>query len=202
MTRPGPASVPRAHPPALAWTAHGRFAWILPLLLCFACTSIPRSPAIVDDPLYGHDIVVLIFVRTDCPIANRYAPTIRALNAEHSARGVRFVLVYPDADATTEIINKHRHEFDLPLRALRDPKHIWVERTGVTVTPEVAVFDGARRIAYRGRIDDRFPALGSARSEATVHDLDLVLVAMESSAAPPFSSQLAIGCPINSLGGK
>jgi hypothetical protein len=175
--------------------------WISSLLLCAACAGAPRSnvSSLVEDPLAQPGIVVLVFVRTDCPIANRYAPTIRALDVEHGARGVRFVLVYPDADATYETIARHRDEYDLPSVALRDPRHEWVARTGVTVTPEIAVFDADRRLVYRGRIDDRFPKLGVARADAGVHDLELVLEALEHGEAPVFSSTPAIGCPIPAL---
>ena len=176
-------------------------SWIFAALLCAACASAagPRSTTLVDDPLASPGIVALIFVRTDCPIANRYAPTIRALFEKHAPRGVRFVLVYPDADATPEAIAKHERDYNLPLAVLRDPKHEWVARTGVSVTPEVAVFDATRHIAYRGRIDDRFPLLGVARDEAGVRDLDLALEALERNEAPPSSSEPAIGCPIPEL---
>ena len=174
---------------------------ILSLFFCAACASSPDSSALalLEDPLAEPGIVTLIFVRSDCPIANRYAPTIRELQAEHAARGVRFVLVYPDADATAEVIARHRDEYDLPPAALRDPLHEWVARTGVSVTPEVAVFDAQRRLVYRGRIDDRFPMLGAARAQAEVRDLDLVLDALERGEAPEFTTRPAIGCPIPTL---
>ena len=38
--------------------------------------------------------VILIFVRTDCPISNRYAPTIQQLSVEYAAKA-SFWLVYP-----------------------------------------------------------------------------------------------------------
>ncbi len=174
-------------------------SWISSVLFCAACVSAPAAPTIVEDPLAEPGVVVLIFVRTDCPIANRYAPTMRELFAQHSARGVHFVLVYTDVDATADVIAQHQREFELPMSALRDPSHAWVARTGVSVTPEVAVFDAARHLAYHGRIDDRFPLLGVARAAAGVHDLDLVLLALERGDAPPFSSRPAIGCPIPEL---
>ncbi|MEO6711488.1 MAG: redoxin family protein, partial [Planctomycetota bacterium] len=148
-----------------------RSTWIWIALFAASCASPPPAsvPTMVEDPLAGPGVVVLIFVRIDCPISNRYAPAIRELAAEHGARGVRFVMVYADLDATPEAIARHQREFDLPPRVLRDPEHAWVARTGVSVTPEVAVFDAAHRLSYRGRIDDRFPMPGVARDEARVH---------------------------------
>jgi hypothetical protein len=39
---------------------------------------------------------VLVFVRTDCPISNRYAPELRRLQDRFAPRGMAFWLVYPD----------------------------------------------------------------------------------------------------------
>src|SRR6516165_7983674 len=43
----------------------------------------------------GH-LLVLLFVRTDCPISNRYAPTIQNLSEKFHHKAY-FWLVYPDA---------------------------------------------------------------------------------------------------------
>src|SRR5216684_3808584 len=51
-------------------------------------------------------VVVLIFVRTDCPISNRYAPTIQKLSTERADRAA-FFLVYPSRKETAEAIRKH-----------------------------------------------------------------------------------------------
>jgi len=55
-------------------------------------------------------VVVLLFVRTDCPISNRYAPAIQKLSEEFHDRA-NFWLVYPDAAESPELIRAHRAEF-------------------------------------------------------------------------------------------
>src|SRR3984893_5586369 len=74
-----------------------------------------RSPAAaVDlsgaptDPLQGAagKVVVLVFVRTDCPISNRYAPTVQHLSAQYAGKAA-FWLVYPDKAETAEAIRTH-----------------------------------------------------------------------------------------------
>ncbi len=62
------------------------------LLIC-ACAGAPPTAATlapVQDPLALSAVAVLISVRVDCPIANRYAPTVRALAEQHATRGARF----------------------------------------------------------------------------------------------------------------
>ena len=39
---------------------------------------------------------VFVFVRTDCPISNRYAPEIKRLHERYRDQGVAFDLVYVD----------------------------------------------------------------------------------------------------------
>src|SRR5438105_13666008 len=70
-------------------------------------------------------VVVLIFVRTDCPISNRYAPTIQQLSARYS-RVTAFWLVYPSKTDSMEAIRKHDREFGYGIPALRDPQRLLV----------------------------------------------------------------------------
>ena len=50
---------------------------------------------------------VLLFVQTDCPISNRYAPTIARLHARFEPQGVAFYLVYPDRREDADAIRRH-----------------------------------------------------------------------------------------------
>jgi hypothetical protein len=147
----------------------------------------------------GAKAVVFIFTRPDCPISNRYAPEVRRLNASFAPEKVKFWLVYPEADTPPDSIRRHVEEYDYNCGALRDPRHELVKATGVSVTPEAAVFvfnrSGARMI-YRGRIDDRYAAFGKHRPAPTAHDLEDVLNAVVKGAAVEFKTTPAVGCYI------
>lgn len=114
---------------------------------------------------------VFLFVRTDCPISNRYAPEVRRLRDAFAPQGVVFWMIYPDPDETPAAIRQHLEDYKFGAAALRDTRHALVKSTGVSVTPEAAVFKGSSMV-YRGRIDDRYADLGKMRSEATTHDLE------------------------------
>src|SRR5580765_1140354 len=86
-------------------------------------------------------------------------------------KGVRFWLVYPNPTDTPALIRAHLKAFAYPDIALRDPDHALVKVAHPTVTPEAAVFDARGTLVYRGRIDNRFVALGQERPSATRHDL-------------------------------
>ncbi len=120
---------------------------------------------------------VLLFVRTDCPITNRYAPELARIGREFAGRNVEFWLVYPDPSETAAAIERHQAEYHLPGTPLRDPQHVLVKRAEATISPQAAVFDRAGKLVYSGRIDDRYVAFGKARAEARTHDLEAAISA-------------------------
>jgi hypothetical protein len=140
--------------------------------------------------------IVFIFISNDCPISNRYAPEIRRVQEAFVRLGVKFWLVYPDADTSSDLIRTHLKEYRLPLEALRDPQHGLVRLSQVRVTPEAAVFLPGRRLVYHGRIDNRYADLGKERPEATEHDLQTVLEAILQAKPVPYSTAKAVGCYI------
>jgi peroxiredoxin len=153
------------------------------------------------EPLQATDAkaIVFILIRTDCPISNRYAPEIRRLYSKFGKSGVRFWMVYPDPDESSEIIRNHIKEYQYSLNPLRDPEHKLVKLTGAQVTPEAAVFLPSGSLVYRGRIDDRYVAIGKARSEPTVRDLEQVLDAVLEGKEVTSRTTAAIGCFIPDL---
>jgi thiol-disulfide isomerase/thioredoxin len=147
-------------------------------------------------------VVVLIFVRTDCPISNRYAPEIKRLAAKYASPKVDFWLVYPNADESAEAVRRHLKDYGYELGALRDPRHALVKLTGVSVTPEAAVFVRGEAAqpgvpVYRGRIDDRFVAFGKMRPEPTTRDLEEVLDALRQDKQVAPRRTAAVGCFIS-----
>src|ERR1043165_7784177 len=54
---------------------------------------------------------VVVFVTTECPVANRYAPEIQRICAAYSPKGVDCLLIYEDVGVTVDAVRKHRAEF-------------------------------------------------------------------------------------------
>lgn len=150
------------------------------------------------NPLAGGEVpaTVLLLMRTDCPISNRYAPEVKRLYAQFAPRGVTFWRVYPDADETAEQIRHHGEAYGYPFAALYDPEHALVERMAAVVTPEAAVFDAAGELVYSGRIDNWYEAFGHARPEPTERDLREALEAVLAGRPVARPRVEAIGCTI------
>jgi thiol-disulfide isomerase/thioredoxin len=141
---------------------------------------------------------VLVFVRTDCPISNRYAPTLQQLQTEYAGR-VAFWLVYPDKDESPAKIRKHLQEYGYAIPALQDPGRELVKLSQAQITPEVAVFGANRKLAYHGRIDNWYENIGRVRAAPTTHELRDALQELLAGNAPKVASARAVGCSITDL---
>jgi hypothetical protein len=152
------------------------------------------------DPISTDSVgTVLIFVRTDCPVSNRYAPTLRRICKTYTGRDIRFFLVYPNPDVTPPEIRKHMTEYSYPCPALRDPEHTLVRRAGAKITPEAAVFTRDGELVYRGRIDNQYVDFGKYRPKPTRADLEEALDAVLTGKRVTFRETEAIGCLIEDL---
>ena len=143
-------------------------------------------------------LVVLLFIRTDCPISNRYAPTIRKLHEKFRGKA-DFWLVYPDAGESAGRIRTHDEQFHFVIPALRDVHRDLVKRSHATITPEAAVFDSAGKLVYHGRIDDWYEDFGRPRAAPTTQELDnAIRNTLDGKPTVPDHAN-AVGCYISDL---
>jgi hypothetical protein len=138
----------------------------------------------------------MIFVLPDCPIANSYAPEIGRLHAWLAERNIPLYLAYVDSEMTDDAAMQHAKDYALNLPALVDRKHEWARRAGATRTPEAVLFSSSGEIMYRGRIDDRYAALGKRRPEATEHFLKDAVEDLLAGRSVKQPRTEAVGCPI------
>jgi AhpC/TSA family. len=143
-------------------------------------------------------VVALLFVRTDCPISNRYAPLLQKMSEKFRGRA-DFWLVYPDRGETASQIKAHLQAYHYSIAAVRDTDHALVRRAQATITPEAAVFDSSGRLLYHGRIDNWYEDFGRSRPAATSHELDdAISSAIAGKPIHPDHAN-AVGCYISDL---
>lgn len=142
---------------------------------------------------------VVLFVATDCPISNRYAPKVKRIYNRFKDDAIPFYLVYTRPDESFEEIQKHLNDFEYPMTALIDKQRQLTEYTGAQVTPEAVVFDAKGEMIYRGRIDDRFEDFGLSRQESTTHELEDVMALIADGKTQDFHEEIAVGCYIVEL---
>jgi hypothetical protein len=141
--------------------------------------------------------IVFLFSSVDCPVSNRYAPVVQRLYETYAAQGVAFWMVYPNPSDTPAAIKDHLKAFSYPVHALRDPHHELAKLAQAVVTPEAALFDRNRHLAYHGRLDDRYVSLGVERPVPTTHDLADAIAATLAGRPVRAATAPAVGCYIS-----
>ncbi len=200
-------------------------SYFLHLLICIPALVIPGTQASTQDKkapakdapektlilrdLSGKDhrpladpkvkAAVLIFMLSDCPVANGYSPEIKRLCDDYGERGVRFYLIHVDPDLSAADAGKHAKEYGLTCPIVLDGKHQLVRQAGATRTPECAVFVPGSERKYLGRIDDIYASPGVRRAEPTTRDLRLALDALLAGRAVANPVTEVIGCYIPTL---
>ena len=152
------------------------------------------------DPLASNSgkVVVLVFVRQDCPVSGRYAPTIQQISAHHQ-KDTQFYLVFPDKSDSSAAIRKYMHDFRYSIPALRDSSHQLVKLSHAHVTPEAAVFNAKGALVYHGRIDNLYESFGHARPAPTTHEMQDAIQAALAGRLPSLTETASVGCYISDL---
>jgi hypothetical protein len=178
--------------------------WSLPtaLLLAFAACAAesgdrggrggPEARDVVL-PVSAGMVHVVVFTSHECPIANAYAPTLRDLARRWPPTAVRWFVVHVDAALAAADAARHAAEYELPGTVLLDPAQRLAAELGATRTPEAAVVTPAG-LAYRGRIDDQWRALGARVPTATEHDLADAIEAVLAGRTPSPPRGPTVGC--------
>jgi peroxiredoxin len=132
-------------------------------------TDIRALPRTLDD-FGAKKAYVLVFTNTTCPVAQRYLPTLQAMEKEFRDKDVQFVAVNAATEDTLVAMATQAVKYDVEFPFVKDFDGLCAKALGVTRTPEAVVLDAEKRICYRGRIDDQFRLRG-VRKEPTTRDL-------------------------------
>ncbi len=138
--------------------------------------------------------VVLVFLDTACPVATRYVPTLNKLHAEAEAGGVALYGVLSNPAITWQTSADFVDEFRITFPVILDSTGDLALRLGPRVMSEAFAISTAGRVVYRGRIDDRFAAVGKLRMRIDSHDLHNVIETLASGdQSEPYATE-AVGC--------
>ncbi|HWB20114.1 MAG TPA: redoxin family protein [Phycisphaerales bacterium] len=138
----------------------------------------------------------VMFLMTDCPICNTYAPEIARIIDAYSRNTIHFSIVYVDDHISTQKARTHAKDHGLSATILLDDSHQLSKAVGATVAPEVAVVSADGDILYRGRIDDLYVDYGKKRMTASTHELRDALDAIGSGHTVSVARTTAVGCYI------
>jgi thiol-disulfide isomerase/thioredoxin len=140
--------------------------------------------------------LVVVFIGNGCPTVRAYEERLTDLHQRYSAHGVQFIAVNANNphlspfDTHAEMVTR-AGEAELPFPYLKDQDGTMARSFGAVSTPHAFVFDGERRLRYRGRIDDARIA-----ESVTTRDLDVALAALLDGRRPPVETTDPFGCSI------
>ncbi len=142
-------------------------------------------------------ILIIIFSCNHCPYVQAYEERIIAIQNDYSSKGIRIAAVNSNDDSQYEddsfegmIKRSAFKNFNFPY--LRDDEQTVAESFGASHTPEIFVFDGKRKLAYHGKIDDNWKEPEKVKNRYLREALDEILEGKEVSVPETFS----IGCTI------
>jgi peroxiredoxin len=104
----------------------------------------------------GKKAIVIVFVGTECPIANLYFPTLVQMHRAYNDKGVQFLAINSNDQDSAADVAAHARERKIPFPVLKDTKHKAADALGARRTPEAFLLDADSAIRYRGRIDDQY----------------------------------------------
>lgn len=160
-----------------------------------------RLPVLLDTAGTAHRIadhqdtkaVALVFLGPECPLCQRYAPTLKAL-FEGRGAGVELYGVVSGESHARKDAAEYAKDYALPFPVLFDPAGELAAHFKPTHVPEAFVLDGDLAVKYRGRIDDWYEAPGKPRMRVTSHDLKDALAAVRDGKEPATAKTAPVGC--------
>ena len=100
------------------------------------------------------EIVVLVFMATQCPAADDYVERILKLFEDYKEKKIQFVGIHSNKHETIDEIKEYQKKNKIEFPILIDPENKIADYFQARRTPEVFVIDKANLLRYRGGIDD------------------------------------------------
>jgi peroxiredoxin len=121
----------------------------------FSLKDVHRRPRALAD-FKGKKAFVVVFLDTECPLANLYVPTLLGLHRDFADQGIQLLAINSSAQDSFLRVSAHAQERDIPFPVLKDFDHRVADSFGAKRTPEAFLLDAGRVIRYHGRIDDQY----------------------------------------------
>jgi peroxiredoxin len=112
-------------------------------------------------PVRLHDFgrkqtVVLVFLGTDCPVGNLYAPRLVELSRQYQDRKVAFLAINANAHETAEQAAAHARTHGIAFPVLKDTGNEVADQLQVERMCDVLLIDEEGVLRYRGAVDDQY----------------------------------------------
>lgn len=163
----------------------------------FSLSEVTDGSTVSLGDLAGAPALVVAFLCKHCPYVVHVQDVFTALAKEYQERGVAVVGIGSNdpgvsPDDTPEGLATQKREVGFTFPYLFDADQSVATAYGAACTPDLFVFDGDQKLAYRGRMDESRPGQG----EPTGADLRAVLDALLAGDEVPQDQWPSMGCSI------
>lgn len=142
--------------------------------------------------------LVVMFICNHCPFVKHVAPELVRLTKDYESRGIHFVAIssndvtaYPDD--SPEMMKREAAQQGYTFPYLFDETQEVARAYRAACTPDFFIFDGSRRLVYRGQLDDSRPGNGKPLNGSDMRRaLDQLIDGVE----VPAEQRPSIGCNI------
>ncbi|MBP7431251.1 MAG: thioredoxin family protein [Candidatus Hydrogenedentes bacterium] len=146
----------------------------------------------------GNRVLLVMFICNHCPYVKHVRHELARLGRDYASRGVGMVAInandaaaYPED--SPEKMRAEKASAGYPFPYLYDETQEVAKAYGAACTPDFFVFDGDRRLAYRGQLDDARPGNGEP---VTGHDLRAALDALLAGQPVAETQRPSMGCNV------
>ena len=146
----------------------------------------------------GNRVLLVMLICNHCPYVKHVRHELARLGRDYASRGVGMVAInandaaaYPED--SPEKMRAEKASAGYPFPYLYDETQEVAKAYGAACTPDFFVFDGDRRLAYRGQLDDARPGNGEP---VTGHDLRAALDALLAGQPVAETQRPSMGCNI------
>lgn len=146
--------------------------------------------------------VALVFLDPGCPIAQRYAPRLNEIAAAAAEGAVEFYGVVSDPTLSPAEARTYADEYELAFPVLFDAAGELAHRLAPERVPEAFVLSSTGRLVYRGRIDNRFEAVGKLRANVSSHELLDAVTALGGGGGSLPAQAEPVGCVFEAWDGE
>lgn len=141
--------------------------------------------------------LIVIFSCNHCPYVQAYEDRIKQIQKDYQSKGVEVIAINSNEDKgypedSFENMKKRAAEQKFNFLYLRDEDQSVARAYDATHTPEIFVFDGDRKLAFHGKIDDNWQEPNKVKNHYLKSALDELLAGKEISVPETFT----IGCTI------
>lgn len=164
---------------------------LIALLPGMAKSMTPSHPS-------SDSFTVYLFLLEDCKITQAYADKMQSIYAEYAKDSIGFQGFFPNPISVDSSMQAFIQKYNIPFACTRTHAYARAKQLGVTVTPEVVVYNETRQtIVYQGRINNLYERVGQRRQVVTSHELEAALYSIRNNKPVPIPKTTAIGCFLN-----